>query len=116
MRRVCVMQLSSLPHVSQSIDRAMLCDRHHLRQRLRAVEQADRAGKLLERELARLAEQLEESVARRAERQRALPSATLDESLPIAAKRDEIAAAIEAHPLVIVCGETGSGKSTQLPK
>src|SRR5213079_2184911 len=36
--------------------------------------------------------------------------------LPIAAKREEIAAAISAHPVVIVCGETGSGKTTQLPK
>jgi len=41
---------------------------------------------------------------------------TFPESLPVSAKRDEIAAAIEAHQVVIVCGETGSGKTTQLPK
>ena len=38
------------------------------------------------------------------------------ESLPVSGKRDEIAAAISAHQVVIVCGETGSGKTTQLPK
>ncbi len=38
------------------------------------------------------------------------------ESLPVSARRDEIAAAIAAHQVVIVCGETGSGKTTQLPK
>src|SRR5665647_802666 len=38
------------------------------------------------------------------------------ESLPISAKRDEIMAAMEAHQVIIVCGETGSGKTTQLPK
>ena len=38
------------------------------------------------------------------------------ESLPVSARRDEIAAAIEANQVVIVCGETGSGKTTQLPK
>ena len=38
------------------------------------------------------------------------------ESLPVSAKRDDIAAAITAHQVVIVCGETGSGKTTQLPK
>jgi ATP-dependent helicase HrpA len=38
------------------------------------------------------------------------------ESLPVSARRDEIARAIEAHQVVIVCGETGSGKTTQLPK
>ncbi|HYN13688.1 MAG TPA: ATP-dependent RNA helicase HrpA [Burkholderiales bacterium] len=39
-----------------------------------------------------------------------------DPALPINARRDDIRAAIEAHPIVIVCGETGSGKTTQLPK
>lgn len=43
-------------------------------------------------------------------------SITFPESLPVSAKRDEIAAAIEANQVVIVCGETGSGKTTQLPK
>ena len=38
------------------------------------------------------------------------------ESLPVSARRDEIAEAIAAHQVVIVCGETGSGKTTQLPK
>ncbi len=38
------------------------------------------------------------------------------ESLPVSGKRDEIMAAIAAHQVVIVCGETGSGKTTQLPK
>jgi ATP-dependent helicase HrpA len=38
------------------------------------------------------------------------------ESLPVSARRDEIAQAIAKHQVVIVCGETGSGKTTQLPK
>ena len=36
--------------------------------------------------------------------------------LPVSARREEIMSAIRAHPVVIVCGETGSGKTTQLPK
>src|SRR5712664_4332833 len=39
-----------------------------------------------------------------------------DPALPIVARRDEIRAAVEHHRVVIVCGETGSGKTTQLPK
>ena len=39
-----------------------------------------------------------------------------DSALPINARREEICAAVEANPVVIVCGETGSGKTTQLPK
>ncbi|HEV7576696.1 MAG TPA: ATP-dependent RNA helicase HrpA [Caldimonas sp.] len=45
-----------------------------------------------------------------------LPPIEFPEALPVSARRDEIAAAIRAHPVVIVCGETGSGKTTQLPK
>src|SRR4029079_19155012 len=39
-----------------------------------------------------------------------------DPALPVNARREEIRAAVESHPVVIVCGETGSGKTTQLPK
>ena len=49
-------------------------------------------------------------------RRRNLPRPSFPEDLPIAARRAEIARAIRAHPVVIVCGETGSGKTTQLPK
>ncbi len=41
---------------------------------------------------------------------------TVPESLPIAERRDELVAAIREHQVVVVAGETGSGKSTQLPK
>ncbi|OAI63204.1 ATP-dependent helicase, partial [Ralstonia solanacearum] len=53
--------------------------------------------------------------ARRA-RANAVPPITFPEALPVSARRDEIARAIAAHQVVIVSGETGSGKTTQLPK
>jgi ATP-dependent helicase HrpA len=43
-------------------------------------------------------------------------SITFPDALPVSARRDEIMAAMAAHQVVIVCGETGSGKTTQLPK
>ena len=45
-----------------------------------------------------------------------MPPITFPESLPVSGRRDEIAQALQAHQVVIVCGETGSGKTTQLPK
>ncbi len=45
-----------------------------------------------------------------------IPPITYPEALPVSARREEIARAISAHQVVIVCGETGSGKTTQLPK
>ncbi|MEY4764960.1 MAG: hypothetical protein RI907_1633, partial [Pseudomonadota bacterium] len=44
------------------------------------------------------------------------PPITFPESLPVSGKRHEIEAALREHQVIIVCGETGSGKTTQLPK
>ncbi|WP_408531856.1 ATP-dependent RNA helicase HrpA [Paraburkholderia fungorum] len=45
-----------------------------------------------------------------------MPPITFPEALPVSGRRDEIAKAIAQNQVVIVCGETGSGKTTQLPK
>jgi len=51
------------------------------------------------------------------ERRRAnLPRPSYPEELPVVARREQILGAVAGHPVVIVCGETGSGKTTQLPK
>ncbi len=47
---------------------------------------------------------------------RSIPPVTYPEELPVSAKRDEIADALTRHQVIVVCGETGSGKTTQLPK
>jgi ATP-dependent helicase HrpA len=49
-------------------------------------------------------------------RRAARPAISYDEALPINARRAEIAQAIQKHQVVVICGETGSGKTTQLPK
>ena len=45
-----------------------------------------------------------------------VPPITFPDNLPVSGRREEIARAIQDHQVVIVCGETGSGKTTQLPK
>ncbi len=45
-----------------------------------------------------------------------LPAIVYPEDLPVSGRRAEIAEALRAHQVIIVCGETGSGKTTQLPK
>ena len=47
---------------------------------------------------------------------RVLPPIEFPEALPVSARRDDIAAALRAHQAIVVSGETGSGKTTQLPK
>ena len=65
---------------------------------------------------AAFADALARSVATRKARAEALPQAAVDPSLPIAAEGDNIVALLRAHQVVVVAGETGSGKTTQLPK
>ena len=53
----------------------------------------------------------------RLERRRALvPAITYPPELPVSERREELLAAIRDHQVVVVAGETGSGKTTQLPK
>jgi ATP-dependent helicase HrpA len=73
-------------------------------------------GKPVERDRALLAELVRRSSERRAARLARLPAPRFPEELPIAQHRDAIAALIDKHPITIVCGETGSGKTTQIPK
>jgi len=81
----------------------------------RRIERARRAPassaewQRIEAAIARSAERREARAARR-------PAISYPAELPVAQRADEIAAAIAANPVVIVCGETGSGKTTQLPK
>jgi len=52
----------------------------------------------------------------RSQRASCVPNPTYDSSLPVVAAREKIISAIHDHQVVILCGETGSGKTTQLPK
>src|SRR3954463_5968192 len=98
------------------IDGAMQADRHRLRNLLRAVRNDEEQGRRPDEKLERLLKLLDESSIRHEKRQSLVPRLEYDESLPVVARREEIAAAIRDHQVVVVCGETGSGKSTQLPK
>ncbi|MGV8923065.1 MAG: DUF3418 domain-containing protein, partial [Thermomonas sp.] len=59
---------------------------------------------------------LQASTAERGRRAAMLPTAAVDPGLPIAASADDIVELIRKHQVVVIAGETGSGKTTQLPK
>ncbi len=82
------------------------------------IRDADRLGRRLRDRRAdpgKLAGQFAAAEALIATRTAAIPTITYPD-LPVSERRDEIAAAISAHQVVVVAGETGSGKTTQLPK
>ena len=66
--------------------------------------------------LNRIHAQVRASVALREERRLNVPPITYPPDLPITARKDDIVAAIRAHQVVVIAGETGSGKTTQIPK
>ena len=99
-----------------SIERGMLRERGSLRGRMKRLEEASRGGKDMSAEIGKLLIDARQSESQARQRQARLPKITYPEELPISAKRGEIASAIQSHQVVIVCGETGSGKTTQLPK
>ncbi|WP_233841204.1 ATP-dependent RNA helicase HrpA [Dyella sp. 2HG41-7] len=68
------------------------------------------------KKLEALAADIAASAARRQLRAQSKPEIRLDESLPITARADEIVKLIREHQIVVIAGETGSGKTTQLPK
>jgi len=76
----------------------------------------DTPAQATDEQLARLDADIAASRARRAARAERVPEIRVDESLPIAARADEIVALIRKHQVVVLAGETGSGKTTQLPK
>jgi ATP-dependent helicase HrpA len=81
----------------------------------RRIERA-RAGGAPAAEWQRLEVAVARSVERRRARAARRPAIAYPDDLPVAQRADEIAAAIRGHQVVIVSGETGSGKTTQLPK
>ncbi len=94
----------------------MLADRRRLRKRLMGLQRRSKEGKPVDRGLAEVRGAIEISRQRLAARRAALPAPEYPEELPVSARRVAIAAAIEEHQVVVVAGETGSGKTTQLPK
>ncbi|WP_439651282.1 ATP-dependent RNA helicase HrpA [Microbulbifer sediminum] len=91
-------------------------DRHRLRKTLDSARRRLREGKPADRMLEKLGKELEASRALAAARRDKLPEVTWPEELPVVARRDEIAELIAQNQVVVVAGETGSGKTTQLPK
>ncbi len=94
----------------------MAVDRFALRRQLDSLQAAARLGREFETRLIQWHEKLDASQKLLDWRRTHLPKPKYDETLPVCQRRQEIADAIKQHQVVILCGETGSGKSTQLPK
>ena len=101
--------------IESRLAEAMARDREAVRLGLERLRRAGDPARI-DGAVDRLEARLSASIAAKARRRQDLPPLAFPETLPITARKEEIVAAIQKHPVVIVSGETGSGKSTQIPK
>jgi ATP-dependent helicase HrpA len=92
-----------------------LRDAHRLGRRLEGARKI-RKPEARDAVLGEIEAEVAKGEERMAERRLRVPAVSYPEQLPVSQKKDEIAAAIRDHQVVIVAGETGSGKTTQIPK
>ncbi|TNF35015.1 MAG: DEAD/DEAH box helicase, partial [Gammaproteobacteria bacterium] len=97
--------------LEKQLTQCMLANRHGFRRQLQKLRRHPDAEKL-----AKLGAAIGRSIQRAQLRAASLPQPIYPAELPVSQKKDDILRAIEQHQVVIVCGETGSGKTTQLPK
>jgi len=90
-------------------------DRHGFKRQLDRCRHDVKTGKDLAVQLSALAGRVARSVAARNQRLSSIPPLWFPD-LPVSYKKDDIAELIKHHQVVVMCGETGSGKTTQLPK
>ncbi len=93
----------------------MLRDQHRLRRRIERAASLRGNGRR-DLELGKLAADLDAAAERAQARRDSVPAISYPAELPVSQRKDEIAAAIRDHQVLIVAGETGSGKTTQIPK
>ncbi|HIL88787.1 MAG TPA: ATP-dependent RNA helicase HrpA, partial [Deltaproteobacteria bacterium] len=98
------------------IAQAMLRDQHSLRRQFRQLQQRLKKDQPAEQSYLRLLERADASAKLQAERESLRPRIAVPEDLPIALHTEEIQAQLQSHQVLVVAGETGSGKTTQLPK
>src|SRR5690348_15042419 len=92
----------------------MLRDQHRLRRRIERA--SGLRGNRRDEALGAIAAEVDTAAERLEVRRRSVPAIGYPAELPVSQRKDEIAAAIRDHQVVIVAGETGSGKTTQIPK
>lgn len=105
---------SSSASLHARIDQCLSRDQHRLRRRLQELARLKNAAQQTVKR-AELETAIAQSQAKVAARQARLPVLSYPD-LPVAARAADIIGAIRAHQVVVLAGETGSGKTTQLPK
>ncbi|MCS5880859.1 hypothetical protein LNP17_14105 [Klebsiella variicola subsp. variicola] len=108
-------QKITFPQLYQQLDGLMLRDKTRFARRLHGVKKV-KNPESQQAILQEMAQEISQAAGKVLLREAARPAITYPENLPVSQKKQEILEAVRDHQVVIVAGETGSGKTTQLPK
>ena len=100
----------------EQLNHCLLKDRHRLKQQLLQHRRTTNATTTSAEQINNINQRIQTSIEIAEQRRHSIPPISLPDDLPITSHGDELINAIQDHQVVIVAGETGSGKSTQLPK
>ncbi|MFT5007950.1 MAG: ATP-dependent helicase HrpA [Granulosicoccus sp.] len=108
--------LVQIKDVLSSLDQCLVKDRHVLRslcKKAKALSTGDASAAKLDKQIA---DRFAQSTHKFATRQKQVPAIKLVADLPVSEQGDEIRRVLDSHQVVVIAGETGSGKTTQIPK
>ena len=107
--------MTDLTQLRSRLPALMLRDEQRLRRRM-VQARATKDSAQRERQTRQLANEIDTAAVRVERRRQSVPPITYPPELPVSEARAELAAAVTANQVIVVAGETGSGKTTQLPK
>ena len=109
--------LKVIAHLRDRLSACARSDRRSLRRWLKRLDTIRRSGRPVDRSLQKVERAIEQAeTVRRLRAEAADRTFVYPAELPVSARRTEISEAIRDHQVIVLCGETGSGKTTQLPK
>ncbi len=107
--------LSLVKQLSKQLNACLNADKPHYKRQLDRLRNESKKGNNVEIKLVALSQKIETSISKRQQRKNSIPVINYPD-LPVTDKKDEIADLIRQNQVLILCGETGSGKTTQIPK
>ena len=108
-----------LKKIDSLLSEALTADRHNIRREIKRIKRwsaKSPSDERINKRLVGLEKKLQTSAKKRLWRQANRPEPAYNEALPILAKKDQIIGSISKNQVIIISGETGSGKTTQIPK
>ncbi|MFC1789125.1 DEAD/DEAH box helicase [Thermodesulfobacteriota bacterium] len=108
-----------LKKIESLLSEALTADRHNIRREIKRIKRwsaKSPSDERINKRLVGLEKKLQTSAKKRLWRQANRPEPVYNEALPILAKKDQIIGSISKNQVIIISGETGSGKTTQIPK